>query len=281
MIIAISGKISSGKDTLAGLIGMAIYGQRRNVQPLPEELADKKIHRDALRFSGWQVTRFAGALKRLVADVSGCKESDLEDIDFKNSNMPPEWNRTIKDAIEFLKWKGLTTDHVVNTMSEDEIRTWATQCGFKFVRTYREFLQEVGTKGGEVTPLFWVNSLLSRYKMEPSENRHWAGHAITMAEPEPDRWPNWIIPDLRFPNEAAAIKERDGILIRINRPGTVVGTHSSETALDNYQGFDHILENNGTLEGLYEKVTELVKQLNLQQYEQSNANKNSTANSNY
>ena len=30
-------------------------------------------------------------------------------------------------------------------------------------------------------------------------------------------YPNWIITDCRFPNEAKAIKDRDGISIRVNR----------------------------------------------------------------
>ena len=30
-------------------------------------------------------------------------------------------------------------------------------------------------------------------------------------------YPNWIITDVRFPNEADAIKGRGGIIIRVNR----------------------------------------------------------------
>ena len=74
---------------------------------------------------------------------------------------------------------------------------------------------------------------------------------------------NWIITDVRFPNEAQAIKDRGGIVIRVNRldvdkfttnfPQTL---HPSETALDDYK-FDHVIDNNGSLEELIGKIKQL------------------------
>jgi hypothetical protein len=72
---------------------------------------------------------------------------------------------------------------------------------------------------------------------------------------------NWIITDVRFPNEAQAIKDRGGIIIRIERPGGEShcgGAHASETALDDYD-FDIVINNDGTIDELIDKV----KQLNL------------------
>ena len=120
--------------------------------------------------------------------------------------------------------------------------------------------------------------------------------------------PNWIITDVRFPNEAKAIKDKGGILIRVNRDnwkpkaGEIidmkifsnyssvtythtdeegnhygVGTdgfkykskiirkykeHESETALDDYQDWDYIIENDGTVEDLIEKVKEIYGTIN-------------------
>lgn len=65
--------------------------------------------------------------------------------------------------------------------------------------------------------------------------------------------------DCRFPNEADTIRARDGLVIRVNRPGVeaAVGpdgtVHISETALDDYP-WDVVIDNDGTLEDLREKV---------------------------
>lgn len=67
-----------------------------------------------------------------------------------------------------------------------------------------------------------------------------------------------IIPDVRHPNEADAIKAAGGIMIRIMRSGVVLNdgrdpTHISETALDKYQ-FDNIIMNDGSLEDFKKKI---------------------------
>ena len=99
---------------------------------------------------------------------------------------------------------------------------------------------------------------------------------------------NWIITDVRFPNEVAAVKAKSGINIRINRypksimsckpgenpkeiifnesnkshidlyKGECLRQHESETALDNYNDWDYIIENNGTIEDLIKKVKEIL-----------------------
>jgi hypothetical protein len=50
-----------------------------------------------------------------------------------------------------------------------------------------------------------------------------------------------IITDLRYPNEAEAIKRAGGVLVRVSRttpPDVEVNPHPSETALDGYTGWD-------------------------------------------
>ncbi len=69
-----------------------------------------------------------------------------------------------------------------------------------------------------------------------------------------------IITDVRFPNEAAYIKNHDGFMvevIRLNEDGTRYHdpnrdkNHISETALDEYLGYDyHILCKSGNLDSL-------------------------------
>lgn len=75
-----------------------------------------------------------------------------------------------------------------------------------------------------------------------------------------DRTPDqlWIVPDVRFVNEVTAIQDRGGIVVRIEREQRGDDgrdpNHPSETALDNYTGWDMVVENNGTLEDLEDEA---------------------------
>ena len=62
---------------------------------------------------------------------------------------------------------------------------------------------------------------------------------------------NFVITDVRYPNEAKAIREYDDSQIwRIKRTGiNPVNTHASETAMDG-EKVDQIFLNNGTLDDL-------------------------------
>lgn len=63
-----------------------------------------------------------------------------------------------------------------------------------------------------------------------------------------------VITDVRFPNEAEAIKATGGKLWRVERPGVgPANDHPSESALDDYE-FPIKLANEGTLEDLWKKV---------------------------
>ncbi len=81
-----------------------------------------------------------------------------------------------------------------------------------------------------------------------------------------DRWvervakhPRVVTPDVRFPNEASAVMSQRGHLWRVVRAGmTETGDHQSETSLDAYS-FGTVIQNDGTLAQLYEKVDTLVK----------------------
>ena len=65
---------------------------------------------------------------------------------------------------------------------------------------------------------------------------------------------NFVIPDVRFPNEADIIRERGGKVWRIERENIApINSHSSETALDDYD-FDLVLRNNHSLDTLYSMV---------------------------
>jgi hypothetical protein len=68
MIIGLSGKIGSGKDTVAGII---------------QEIRSTE---------NWQVKKFAGLLKKFASDLTGVPVERFEDQEFKRQNMPAEWS---------------------------------------------------------------------------------------------------------------------------------------------------------------------------------------------
>ena len=121
--------------------------------------------------------------------------------------------------------------------------------------TYREFLQKLGTeamRNGLHTNV-WVNALFANYNAIGYKYKD-CDYKVIQGKWE---YPNWIITDLRFPNEIEAIVERKGITIRVNRPGISLLDHPSETSLDNAE-FDYTIVNDSTIEDLVIKVREIL-----------------------
>lgn len=109
--------------------------------------------------------------------------------------------------------------------------------------TVGQFLQKMGTEGMRqgVHLNGWVLSLFSEYN--------------------PDKKDTWIITDVRFKNEAQAIRDRGGILIRIegdpaniNKNSTRELTHASEIDLDDWTDWDVYIDNNENLDDLLIQV---------------------------
>jgi hypothetical protein len=84
-------------------------------------------------------------------------------------------------------------------------------------------------------------------------------------------YPNWIITDCRFPNEFAAVKERGGLCVKVERYDKADTrkfnevpnwNHPSETALDSHK-FDYVLANHGTVEELVVEVQNMLKHFKL------------------
>lgn len=66
--------------------------------------------------------------------------------------------------------------------------------------------------------------------------------------------------DVRFENEAKAVRTLGGIIIRIHRPSLEVGTdfHPTETEMDKIK-VDHLIINDGTIKDLQEKIYAIQK----------------------
>ncbi|MEU5427641.1 hypothetical protein AB0H73_18855 [Streptomyces olivoreticuli] len=105
----------------------------------------------------------------------------------------------------------------------------------------RRYLQRLGTEAGRgiLGESVWVDALFD----------------------DADAWGPTIITDVRFPNEAEAIRERGGLVVEVVRPGQTLiaeAGHSSETALAEW-AFDATLVNDGTEETLRQQLRDLTQ----------------------
>jgi len=61
---------------------------------------------------------------------------------------------------------------------------------------------------------------------------------------------DWVVPDVRYPNEAEALRDLGAVLVRVDRPGVDELSNVSDHALDGYQGWDLVVTNDGSLQDL-------------------------------
>lgn len=296
-LIGISGKIKSGKDTVGKIIGCidADYN-------LDETLFTSRNSR--CRFpveSKFETKKFADKIKDTVCLWLGCTREQLEDHDYKNKELGKEWwyykfYRQINDSPA----QPYLVSYIGNENKKDKN-------GFEhpiIKLTPRKILQLLGSECGRqiIHPNIWINTTFADYKISCTE--YGCNKSGLCEAPNPNKdcvntngEPNWIITDVRLPNEEQAIKNRGGIVIRVNRridlrfpkiwkefieefkedsPENIflmwlqnhsnekyrkLGVsliHESETALDNYTDWDHIIDNNGTIDELVRKVKNII-----------------------
>jgi len=65
---------------------------------------------------------------------------------------------------------------------------------------------------------------------------------------DPDK--HWVITDVRYPNEAAAVRRMGGLLVKVERPGEAVASDAADDALAGFWGWDLVVTNDGTLDDL-------------------------------
>jgi hypothetical protein len=192
MIIAISGKAGSGKNTLAQLLS----------ESFKEEC---------------DIESFGSAVKDTVSAMFGYDRVKLE-------------GTTIEDR----NWRE-QEDPIVSSMT-----------GRSF--TPRQALIFIGTDIGRnaIHPDFWIETLFKKYHQRLANS---TDNNIM------------IITDLRFKNEYSYLKKVGAILIRINRDAHISSSHITECDLDD-QPFDYFIDNNGSLEDLKIKTSNLAKSIN-------------------
>ena len=264
MIIGISGKKQSGKDTVAKIIqGFDIWKRNLALQteyPLSNVFVrDYVLNRVSIYVSSWEVKKFASKLKEIVSILTGFTVQELEKEEIKNANLFLSYkliNKGINTVEVFSSMEDLVErlNHLrsvyLEVYSEKELDALFEQETVYI--TPRLLLQTIGTDiVRTINPDIWVNKLMNDYISYAD--------AISGTSEIKKLYPNWCITDVRFPNEVKAIKEKEGIIIRINRESDYNSTHFSETALDNYEDFDYTIDNNNCIDCLIENVKEILK----------------------
>jgi hypothetical protein len=67
-----------------------------------------------------------------------------------------------------------------------------------------------------------------------------------------------IIPDVRFPNEVNAIRERGGFLFKIENPRVPITHDVADDAISDYENWDYRIVNDGTIDDLRTKLQPVV-----------------------
>ena len=232
-IIAMSGKMQSGKNTVASII-QYLY-DKNNLEDKnkdAEEDFNSYIKNKHYLKSNWKQVAFADKLKDIICLLIGCYRDQLEDESFKSKELGEEWWYWYMERDG--GYSPIILDYLTTT--KKELKSYE---GLELIKpTPRFLLQFIGTNlfRNQLHPEIWVNSLMSEYKPIGGyyssnlrvgarfydENRNLQkeiiGKEIPNTEIDKRIYPSWCITDMRFPNEMEAVKKKGGITIRVNRP---------------------------------------------------------------
>jgi len=259
-LIGVSGKISSGKDLVTKIIQYITQKDNPSWEDYKNNYHDKEF--DFTPY--YKNIKFADKIKDITCLLLGCTREELEDREFKEKELGEEWWYWKLKVPNYNSDRNekITLKMMFNTETEaweynDKILSYNREvCETVLIKlTPRLLLQLLGTECGRniIHPNIWINATFADYKPQHFRTVKYQGsfveHLTTM--------PNWIISDVRFPNEVKSIKDRGGILIRIIRPLTdskILSDHESENALDHYNDWDYVINNDGSIKGLYQEV---------------------------
>ena len=273
MIVAFTGKMGAGKNTAASMVNFIVNGytfkdwdiefdsnQYKNLQfnnrfakyLLLYKYQDFKhiVKEDVLEdikmsvevnpgFIFFEEKSFAAKIKDMAAILTGLPRENFD-------------NRTLRN--EFLPCPGLYDPMVVVQNSFKGI-TFANLHNY----TYRTFLQRLGTEAmrQRLHQDIWVNALMFEYLPLDPEKRRSVGNVLDYSDYTDYTWPGWVITDLRFNNEAVAVREREGVIIEIVKLNVEhTSTHGSEEGID-HDYINYTIQNDGTYEDLFNKLQQL------------------------
>jgi hypothetical protein len=204
---------------IIGLIGKKGSGKDTAARPLIDE-------------HDFAHVKFAQPLKQLICDVFDIHLHYLEDPIFKEEKFIEPWTITEEDCNRFIDLIPFNFESAGQT---DIIRDILEG---REIETLRELMQLIGTDiCRSLDPDFFT-------KLGSSSIDRWS----SINEPV-------IITDIRFPNEVKEIKNRNGLIVQIVRPGEIdEDSHESE---NQSLKADITIINNGSIEELQTKLKEI------------------------
>lgn len=133
-----------------------------------------------------------------------------------------------------------------------------------YTETYQYLLDCMYGKQGEgMKERFrtWMQWYGTDYARDCIDKNYWRERLAKWVDDNAGEVDFVLIPDARFPNEVEFTKGRGGKVLRVERPtlaflneGTEASKHYSETALDDYTGFDWVIKNDKDLATLKRRV---------------------------
>lgn len=275
MIVGISGKKQSGKNLTAKIWQLLdIYYNSEY-----HELVNKPFKGDVdfvlknLKLSShvletdyyrtqFEQRSFAHKLKEITSILFGCSIDNFEDNNFKDSAIADEWKVWKVTGYDY---EGEIYEELTYSSEEEAIKTfnvlkeWNIDISYDIqdhLLTYRSALQYIGTElfRKQFHPNVWINTLMSEY----TDKRGCTKESSERGETPSPILPNWLVTDVRFKNEANAILDKGGFIIRIHRGNVTNYDHSSELDLDDFANFKYTIDNNNSIENLIENVRDIM-----------------------
>lgn len=194
---------------------------------------------------GFRRGAFADNLKEMCRSVFGLSTYHTDSTEGKERLLETPRRIRKKEWKDIVRWISRTHELVPITdklreMEEELVVRQVTRTGKPLeFRKPRKLLQFVGTEiCRELISSYHVDVLIDQIRKNPG---------------------NWVITDARFPNERERlVREFGATLVRIKRPGTVVLNHASENSLGDDEGYDLVVNNNGTIEELHKTALKLL-----------------------
>ena len=226
-IIAISGLKNSGKDLTAHMI--------RYCLSVPKWMRQYWLYCLVYDFivSKYEITSFASSMKEALSVLINVPVEKFNDRDFKEN-----WYINLQSIhiTAFPDNNLMITDKQLSRM----IKSKKSNVISNYYISIRQLLQIFGTE------------IIREY----FGNNFWVLRTLLDKD-------NIIISDLRFINEYEQVKNNNGIVIYIDR-NQIPGSHRSESeVIELFQNnkFDYIINNDGSIENLFNKVSDLASKI--------------------
>lgn len=272
MIIGISGKAQSGKDTVAKIFQYYTIPKPDRLSITIQEWVNEMTYHPSIhsKLSTFLENKsYADKLKDCASIMLGIPRNRLDLESVKASILPNKWDRWKLTIRGFASPKFFATQALAQNYARENA------LGHYYIdlqkMTVRLFLQELGTEAmrDSVHPNIHINALYNDYLPEGHTNLM---SKITDTILRRETFPSWVITDVRMRNELVAVKHigpdgravklpnDDRFILRVNRPGMPShDKHVSETGLDDYKAWDAVITNNCSMNELADRVLKVIK----------------------